>query len=120
MTDKTDKMEGDFPKLSNARARCEQLGWKDVSLVSLVRLARILGRSIAAGLNDHDAEMREAEATAQALADPVAASAGDLLALTRPLAQALSRLPRAAGSPEALWLDAATKHLEAVRAAQGD
>jgi hypothetical protein len=120
VTDKTDKTDAIFPISTNARAQCVQLGQNAVSLVSLVRLARILGRSIAAGLNDHDAEMRDAEATAQALADPVAASAGDLLALTRPLAQALSRLPRAAGSPEAMWLDAATKHLEAVRAAQGD
>ena len=118
MTDTIDNLEGDFPISPNARARCEQIGVKDVSLVRLVRLARILGRSIAAGLNDHDAEMRDAEAEAQRAADPISAPLVALLESLEPLAQTIARQPRPAGSILATFYDRYSAYILARRAVE--
>jgi hypothetical protein len=86
-----------------------------IAPLRLARLARILGREIAAGLYDHDAELRAQDEAAATAADPIARAASALLDLTEELADSLARLPRTADSPQARWLERAKTLLAAQR-----
>lgn len=83
------------------------------------RLARLIGREIARGMSEADAEMRQAEARALSASDPLTVPAQRLLDAIASWAAKAASTPRAKGGPEDVLLQRWIDYAQALRESNG-